>query len=74
MTSHLTAGQRAQLESALRLRQGELDRRLAAHNDGKSRAEHARDVYGVVLRAADNGYAWALDREATEKRRASMRK
>ena len=37
-------------------------------------AEHARDVYGVVLRAADNGYAWALDPAATEKRRASMRK
>ncbi|WP_395662268.1 hydantoinase B/oxoprolinase family protein [Aestuariivirga sp.] len=37
-------------------------------------AEHARDVYGVVLRAADNGYAWALDREATEKKRASMRR
>ncbi len=35
--------------------------------------EHAHDVYGVVLRAAGNGYAWALDREATMKRRQSMR-
>ena len=36
-------------------------------------AEHAHDVYGVVLRAADNGYAWALDPDATAKRRQSMR-
>ena len=35
--------------------------------------EHAHDVYGVVLRAAGNGYAWALDREATMKLRQSMR-
>ena len=36
-------------------------------------AEHAHDVYGVVLRAADNGYAWELDGAATERRRESMR-
>ena len=36
-------------------------------------AEHAHDVYGVVLRAADNGYAWELDRDATLKRREAMR-
>ena len=36
-------------------------------------AEHAHEVYGVVLREADNGYAWALDREATQVRRQSMR-
>ena len=36
-------------------------------------AEHAHDVYGVVLRAADNGYPWALDPDATAKRRQSMR-
>ena len=36
-------------------------------------AEHAHEVYGVVLSASDDGYAWALDREATERRRASLR-
>ena len=35
--------------------------------------ENARDAYGVVLKAADNGFAWALDAAATEKLRASMR-
>ena len=44
MTSHLTAGQRALLEAALVQRQHQLDRRLAAHHDGLSRVEHAREV------------------------------
>jgi N-methylhydantoinase B len=34
---------------------------------------HAREAYGVVLKAADNGFAWALDAAATETLRASMR-
>lgn len=40
----LTAGQRAGLESSLQQRQQQLDRRLAEHHGGVSRAEHARDV------------------------------
>jgi len=42
--SHLTAGQRALLEAALVQRQHQLDRRLADHTGGLSRAEHAREV------------------------------
>lgn len=44
MTSHLTAGQRALLEAALVQRQHQLDRRLAEHHQGLTRAEHAREV------------------------------
>lgn len=44
MTRHLTAGQRALLESALEQRLRQLDRRLADHHQGLTRAEHARDV------------------------------
>lgn len=44
MSTHLTAGQRALLEAALVQRQHQLDRRLAEHNEGLTRAEHARDV------------------------------
>jgi DnaK suppressor protein len=44
MSTHLTAGQRALLESELVQRQHQLDRRLADHTEGQSRAEHARDV------------------------------
>jgi N-methylhydantoinase B len=34
--------------------------------------EHAREAYGVVLKPADNGFAWALDADATTALRASM--
>jgi DnaK suppressor protein len=44
MSTHLTAGQRALLESELVQRQHQLDKRLADHTQGQSRAEHARDV------------------------------
>lgn len=44
MTPHLTAGQLALLESALLQRQRVLDRRLAEHTQGVTRAEHAREV------------------------------
>lgn len=44
MSTHLTAGQRALLRAALEQRQHQLDRRLADHLGGRSRAEHARDV------------------------------
>jgi N-methylhydantoinase B len=35
--------------------------------------EHAREAYGVVLKSADDGFAWALDAAATEVLRSSMR-
>lgn len=41
---HLTAGQRALLKASLQQRQVQLDRRLAEHHGGQSRAEHAHDV------------------------------
>jgi DnaK suppressor protein len=44
MSSHLTAGQRALLRAALEQRKHQLDRRLADHLGGRSRAEHAREV------------------------------
>jgi DnaK suppressor protein len=44
LSSHLTQGQRALLESALVRRQHELDRQLVEHQGGLSRAEHAREV------------------------------
>jgi DnaK suppressor protein len=44
MSEHLTAGQKALLEAALVQRQHQLDRRLADHTQGLSRAEHAREV------------------------------
>jgi DnaK suppressor protein len=72
MSQHLTTRQRAELEAALRLRQGELDRRLAAHNGGTSRAEHARDVLlqdrdDAPQREADRDMDMALsDREIVE--------
>ncbi|MDQ2803461.1 MAG: hydantoinase B/oxoprolinase family protein [Pseudomonadota bacterium] len=33
--------------------------------------DHAAGVYGVVVVATDDGYGWALDREATARRRAA---
>lgn len=42
--NHLTAGQRALLKSELQSRQTQLDRRLATHHGGVSRAEHAHEV------------------------------
>ena len=44
VTTQLTAGQRALLEAELLRRQGELDRRLADHQGGLSRVEHAREL------------------------------
>ncbi len=41
---HLTTGQRAWLESTLQQRQHQLDRRLAEHHGGLSRAEHAHEL------------------------------
>jgi DnaK suppressor protein len=44
MSAHLTDAQRTQLRTALEMRQSELDQRLAAHRQGLSRADHAREV------------------------------
>jgi DnaK suppressor protein len=44
VSPHLSAGQRALLESALEQRQNELDRRLSEHQGGLTRAEHAREI------------------------------
>jgi len=44
MSIHLTAGQRAALQAKLELRRDELDRRIALHQQGLSRAEHASEV------------------------------
>ncbi len=60
MSNHLTAGQKALIESALLLRQQELDRRLAAQQGGQSRAEHAREV---LLQDGDDATQRDADRE-----------
>jgi DnaK suppressor protein len=44
MTNALSPGQRALLQQLLQLRQQELDRRVAAHQAGAGRAEHAREL------------------------------
>lgn len=44
MSKHLTAGQKALLESSLEQRQRQLDRQLADQTQGLTRAEHAREV------------------------------
>ena len=44
MSSHLTSGQRALIEAELVRRQHELDRQVAEHQGGLSRAEHAHEI------------------------------
>lgn len=44
MKSHLSPGQRHHLAAELERRRRELDRTLAEHMAGQSRAEHARDL------------------------------
>jgi DnaK suppressor protein len=46
MSRILTPGQHALLQAALELRERELDARLAAHQQGESRVEHAHEVLG----------------------------
>lgn len=60
MTSHLTTAQRALLKAELELRQRRLDRQLAMHQEGRSRAEHARDM---LERDYDDAPQRAMDRE-----------
>ncbi|MGD9913908.1 MAG: hydantoinase B/oxoprolinase family protein [Rhizobiaceae bacterium] len=40
--------------------------------DGFISVDHAKEAYGVVLAAVDDGYGWALDAAATGKLRASL--
>ena len=40
--------------------------------DGFITVDHARNDYGVVLKAVDDGYGWALNKEATRALRAEM--
>jgi RNA polymerase-binding protein DksA len=72
VSTHLTAGQRALLEAELLRRQGELDRQLAEHQGGLSRAEHAREFLAqdsddISHREAEREIDMALgDREIAE--------
>jgi DnaK suppressor protein len=59
-SGHLTAGQRALLESALLKRQRELEQQIERDLDGSSRTEHARDV---LLQDGDDAPARDADRE-----------
>jgi DnaK suppressor protein len=60
MTNALSPGQRALLQQLLQLRQQELDRRVAAHQAGVGRAEHAREV---LQQDADDASQRDADRE-----------
>ncbi len=60
MTQTLTSGQRALLEAALTQRQHQLDRQLAEHHSGLSRAEHAREV---LLQDGDDAPQREAERE-----------
>ena len=60
MSQHLTTGQKALLEAALVQRQHQLDKRLAEHTQGQSRAEHAREV---LLQDGDDAPQRENDRE-----------
>jgi DnaK suppressor protein len=72
MSRHLTAGQHALLEAALVQRQHQLDGQLEAHQQGLSRAEHAREWlqaegHDAPEREADRTLDLALsDREIRE--------
>jgi len=60
MSTHLTAGQRAQMEAALVQRQQELEAQIAQQLGGRTRPEHAREV---LLQDGDDATARDADRE-----------
>jgi len=60
MTSHLTTGQRALLQTELELRQRQLTRQIDVHQEGHTRMEHARDV---LAQDYDDAPQRAMDRE-----------
>jgi len=63
MSTHLTTGQRALLQAELELRQEELRRQLAVHQEGRTRVEHARDV---LAQDYDDAPQRAMDREVDQ--------
>ena len=63
MSIHLTTGQRALLQTELELRQEELRRQLAVHQEGRTRVEHARDV---LAQDYDDAPQRAMDREVDQ--------
>ena len=63
MSTHLTTGQRALLQTELELRQEELRRQLAVHQEGRTRVEHARDV---LAQDYDDAPQRAMDREVDQ--------
>jgi RNA polymerase-binding transcription factor len=63
MSTHLTAGQRALLQAELELRQEQLQRQLAVHQEGRTRVEHARDV---LAQDYDDAPQRAMDREVDQ--------
>ena len=60
MSTHLTPGQRALMESALVQRRQQLERQIAEQLHGASRPEHAREV---LLQDGDDAPARDADRE-----------
>jgi DnaK suppressor protein len=60
MSKHLTAGQKALLESSLVQRLHQLDKRLVEHTQGLTRAEHAREV---LLQDGDDAAQRKQERE-----------
>ena len=60
MTSHLTTGQRALLQAELEMRQQRMSEQLQVHQEGRTRAEHARDV---LAQDYDDAPQRAMDRE-----------
>jgi DnaK suppressor protein len=60
MSKHLTSGQRALLRAELEVRKRQLGEQLSTHQEGRSRAEHARDV---LERDYDDAPQRAMDRE-----------
>lgn len=60
MSTHLTPGQRALMESALLQRRQQLDRQIAEQLHGATRTEHAREM---LLQDGDDAPARDADRE-----------
>lgn len=60
MSNPLTTGQRALLKAELEARRRQLEQQIATHQEGRSRAEHAREV---LERDYDDAPQRAMDRE-----------
>jgi DnaK suppressor protein len=74
MSEHLSASERALLEAALLQRQRQLDRRLVEHQDGQSRADHARElIIQDVREAAQREGERELDMAMTDRELLELR-